>query len=47
MGVKCINSNSNSIDLIIKSKIFTALKQPININYLELQAIKWVKWKDI
>jgi hypothetical protein len=34
--VKWINSNSNPTDLMIKSKVFTALKKLINTNYLEL-----------
>ena len=42
-----MNSNSNSADLITKSKAFIAFKKLINTNYLELQAMEWVKRKDI
>jgi len=43
MEVKWINSNSNSADLMTKSKASTALKKLINTNYLKLQAMEWVK----
>jgi len=40
MEVKWINSNSNPINLITKSKASTALKKLINTNYLELQTME-------
>jgi hypothetical protein len=45
--VKWIDGDSNPVNLITKGKAFTALKKLININYLELQTMEWVKWKDI
>jgi hypothetical protein len=45
--VKWIDSDSNPADLMTKSKAFTALKKLIDTNYLELQTIEWVEWKDI
>ena len=45
--VKWINSDSNFINLIIKNKASTAFKKLINTNYLELQAIEWVKKKSL
>ena len=41
--VKWIDGNSNPTNLITKSKASTALKKLINTNYIELQAIEWVK----
>ena len=41
--VKWIDGNSNPTNLITKSKASTALKKLINTNYLELQAMEWVK----
>ena len=41
--VKWINGNSNSTNLITKSKASIALKKLINTNYLELQTIEQVK----
>ena len=41
--VKWINNNSNSADLMTKSKASMALKKLIDTNYLELQAMEWVK----
>jgi hypothetical protein len=41
--IKWINSNTNSVDIIMKSKACNALTQLININYIQLEAIKWVK----
>ena len=45
--VKQIDGNSNSANLITKSKAFTALKRLINTNYFELQAMEWVEQKNI
>ena len=45
--VKWIDGDNNPADLMTKSKAFTALKRLIGTNYLELQAMEWVKWKDI
>ena len=45
--VKQINSNSNFTNLITENKVVTTLKKLINTSYLELQAIEWVKQKDI
>ena len=44
--VKWINGNSNPTNLITKSKASIALKKLINTNYLKLQAIEQVEWKD-
>ena len=41
--VKWIDGDSNPADLMTKSKASTALKKLINTNYLELQAMEWVK----
>ena len=41
--VKWIDGNSNPTNSITKSKTSTALKKLINTNYIELQAIEWVK----
>jgi hypothetical protein len=42
--VKWINRDSNSIDAITKSKPLLALKWLININWIELKTVEWVKY---
>ena len=45
--VKWINGNSNPTNSITKGKASTALKRLIDTNYLKLQTMEWVEWKDI
>ena len=42
MEVKWIKGDSNSINLITKSKAYTALEKLIDTNYLKLHTIEWV-----
>ena len=41
--IKWIDENSNSIDVIIKSKIIFALKILIDTNKINLTAIEWIE----
>ena len=41
--IKQINGNTNPADIITKGKAYNALIQLINTNYIQLEAIGWVK----
>ena len=41
--IKQIDSNANPANAIIKGKAYNALTQLINMNYIQLEAMGWVK----